>query len=95
MTEMEEVTILQISPAGDWWAVYGTSEGEEFSSPLVCWALVEGRDGKRQVAGIDADPKGTVEIAAYANNFKRYEYRGVGVAQRGEVASMPPEPSIS
>jgi len=75
MADMDEVKILQISPAGDWWAVYATAEGEEFSSRLVCWALVEGSDGKREVVGIDADPKGTVEIAAYANNFKRYEHR--------------------
>ena len=73
---MEEVRIVQIITAQGWWAIYRKGEDDdEFSSPLVCWALVERATGERQVVGVDADPKGTVEIAAYANNFLRYELR--------------------
>lgn len=73
---VEEVRIVQIIPAPGWWAVYRKGKGgAEFSTPLVCWALVEGSSGERQVVGIDTDPKGTVEIAVYANNFLRYELR--------------------
>lgn len=73
---MEEVRIVEIIPAPGWWAVYGKRDGgDEFSSPLVCWALVEGTTGERQVVGIDTDPKGTVEIAPYSDNFRRYEFR--------------------
>jgi hypothetical protein len=73
---VEEVRIVEIIPAPGWRAVFGNGDGgDEFSSPLVCWALVEGTTGERQVVGIDTDTKGTVEIAAYANNFRRYEFR--------------------
>jgi len=73
---VEQARIIEIIPAQGWWAVYGKAGGgDEFSSPLVCWALVEGTSGERQVVGIDTDAKGTVEIAAYANNFLRYEFR--------------------
>jgi hypothetical protein len=51
------------------------SESEEFASRLVCWALVEDAEGERLVVGIDCDQRGTVETAAYANNFRRYEYQ--------------------
>jgi hypothetical protein len=73
---VEDVRIVEIIPAPGWWAVFGKGDSDdEFSSPLVCWALVEGTTGERRVVGIDTDTKGTVEIAAFANNFRRYEFR--------------------
>ena len=73
---VEDVRIVQIIPAPGWCAVYRKGKrGAEFSSPLVCWALVETSSGDRQVVGIDTDPKGTIEISPYANNFLRYELR--------------------
>ena len=46
---VEEVRIVQIITAQGWWAVYRKGEDDdEFSSPLVCWALVEGATGERQ-----------------------------------------------
>ena len=73
---MEEVRILSIVPADGCYAVYRNvpDEGPEFRSRLLCWALVEARDGARSVVGIDTDPHGTAEIAAYSNNFLRYEF---------------------
>jgi hypothetical protein len=37
---------------------------------------VEAQDGERSIVGVDTDARGTVEIAAYANNFLRYEFGG-------------------
>jgi hypothetical protein len=50
------------------------------SSPRGLWVgrWSRTKQGKRQVVGIDADQKGTVEMATYPNNFKRYEYRAEG-----------------
>lgn len=76
---MEDVRILSIIPADGWYAVFkaGSNEGSEFRSPILCWALVEARDGARRVVGLDTDQRGTVEIAAYADNFVRYEFGGM------------------
>jgi hypothetical protein len=74
---VEAVRILSIVPADGWYAVFRAGpdqKGTEFKSRLLCWALVEARDGERSVVGLDADQRGTVEIAAYANNFVRYEF---------------------
>ena len=84
---MDKANVLQIVPATDWWAIYGAEGAEEFSSPLICWAVVEGTDGERLVVGMDTDSKGTVEICAYANNFRRYEFRG----RLAEATEMPPD----
>lgn len=67
---MEE-KILQIIPANGWSAKY-TQEDGDFTSPLVCWALVEDEDGTRRVVGLDgADYVDTAECAV---NFQRYIY---------------------
>jgi hypothetical protein len=73
---MQEVRIVAIVPADGWYAVYRNvpDEGPEFRSRLLCWALVEAQGGERSIVGVDTDPRGTVEIAAYANNFLRYEF---------------------
>jgi hypothetical protein len=58
----QNVTILQIMPAlPGWGAVWGNLEepaqGEPgyFTEPVVCWALVEARDGHRFVTAMAAD----------------------------------------
>lgn len=58
----QDVTILQIMPAlPGWGAVWGNIEepaqGEPgyFTEPVVCWALVEARDGHRFVTAMAAD----------------------------------------
>jgi len=75
---VEDVRIVAIVPADGWYAVFraGPDQGVEFRSRLLCWALVEGQDTKRSIVGVDTDQRGTVEIAAYANNFVRYEFGG-------------------
>lgn len=64
LEEMKEndLTILQIMPAlPGWGAVWGTKEEPEkgtagyFTEPVVCWALVEERDGRRFVTAMAAD----------------------------------------
>jgi hypothetical protein len=73
---LDKVQILSIVPADGWYAVYANvpEEGPESRSRLLCWALVEAQGGERSIVGVDTDQRGTVEIAAYANNFVRYEY---------------------
>ena len=50
--------ILQIIPATGWEAIYNNPNRDEallmFSSPLVCWALVEYEDGRQGVEGMHA-----------------------------------------
>jgi len=74
---VEDVRILSIVQADGWFAVFSAGpdqERSEFRSRLLCWALVERRNGERSIVGIDTDQRGTVEIAGYANNFVRYEF---------------------
>ncbi|MBA2680220.1 MAG: hypothetical protein H0U76_17715 [Ktedonobacteraceae bacterium] len=60
--QVEEFTILQIMPAlPGWGAVWGTREEpaqghpEYMTEPVVCWALVEARDGHRFVTAMAPD----------------------------------------
>jgi hypothetical protein len=93
---VEKVRIVQIIPAQGWWAVYRKREDDgEFSALLVSWALVEGSTGEFEVVGIDADIKGTVEIAAYANNFLRYEMRTLFLWVRSGTPLTPQSVSSS
>ena len=60
--EEKALTIVQIMPAlPGWGAVWGNiqepAEGEPgyFTEPVVCWALVEARDGRRFVTAMAPD----------------------------------------
>jgi hypothetical protein len=60
--EAQEFTILQIMPAlPGWGAVWGTREEPAqtqlgyITEPVVCWALVEARDGHRFVTAMAPD----------------------------------------
>lgn len=47
---MDEIGILQIIPAENWWAIYKTKRGV-VAHRLVCWALVNEK-GARVVKGM-------------------------------------------
>ena len=60
--------IIQIIPAPDWYALY-EEEGEEYWTPLACWALVD-EDGETRVVGLEAGER--VVFCEENPNFKGY-----------------------
>jgi hypothetical protein len=64
-------TIIQILPATGWVAVYDEG-GEESAQAIVCFALVEAADKRRDVRPMCADGK-RIAFADSAANFLRVE----------------------
>lgn len=48
--------IVQVIPAGDWFAEVGRGDDRYTHEPLLALALVELDDGTREVCGYQADP---------------------------------------
>lgn len=61
-------TILQIIPAGDWFAEFKADDGTKFYVPLVCWALVA-----NGVLGMTAGDY--VEFCDELSNFSGYVHK--------------------
>jgi hypothetical protein len=66
--------ILQIIPAIDWYAMYEIEDDANSHAPLVCWALVEDRDGDRHVVGLDSAETNT-DFCENTSNFMGYIHR--------------------
>ncbi|MBV9452869.1 MAG: hypothetical protein JOZ19_01915 [Rubrobacter sp.] len=73
---MREDDIVQITPAQPGWYAYGESEdGDEFLTPVICWALAENsRTGSRYVADLCANRRGSVGLAATEPGFIEHRY---------------------
>ena len=70
---MRKDEIAQLVPAYPGWYAYGKDEGgNEFLSPIACWALAEGSSGVRYVVGMCAHRRGSVEAATDAPGFIEY-----------------------
>ena len=86
--------VLSIMPAPGWVAVYDDGGCE----PLVCWAVVEMRDGAdrwREVRPlVVGDPPGCDAVAASdCTNLVRVEYRGADAASLyGRTDDVPGSP---
>ena len=63
--------ILQITPANGWEVIYRGTNGEEWGSPIACFALVEDERGERQVVGLGPCEYG-LELVEDAANFVTY-----------------------
>lgn len=71
------MTLAQIIPATNWFAVMDIGQGLTITLPLVCWAVfVEVLDGKphQWVEGMTADENSVVVIGRAENGFKEYRY---------------------
>ena len=69
--------IKGIIPAHDWLAVFTTDEGEERTTPLTCFALIEEEGGLRYVVGLDAADDGIHNVED-SKNFCRYMHSRYG-----------------
>lgn len=69
MQEPRPCRIIQIIPAEGWFAKYRNDDGSVFYSPLVCFALVEEKNGHTFVRGMDADSSGIIDFADEPQNF--------------------------
>ena len=71
---IENCKILQILPPGEWMAVYTDDDDKPpMKLPLVCWALIEFKNGEQSVVGMDGGDY--VDFAENSNNFYAYEPR--------------------
>ena len=58
--------IIQIIPADKWEVVYEDSKTKEkFSSPLVCFALMEDKDGWRYIEPMNISDGTIIDSVAY------------------------------
>ena len=72
---MRRDEVTQIAPATPGWYAYGKDGGgEEFLSPVACWALGESNSGVRYVVGMCAHRQGSVEAATDMAGFVEYRY---------------------
>jgi hypothetical protein len=72
---LEECSIIQITSAVGWKAVYEDVDSEKESLhaySLACWALVETPDGERFVTGLEAEPGSANGFVAGLDNFCGY-----------------------
>ncbi|MBL7161818.1 MAG: hypothetical protein ISS57_04370 [Anaerolineales bacterium] len=69
-----DVKIIQIIPAQDWYPELDENAGELEPLPLVCWALCEDVEGNRFVTGIDASDR-ILDFSDNAEHFKRFVHR--------------------
>jgi len=59
---MNNYKIIQIIPTGrELYSKY-EDEGEEFTTPIVCFALIEYEDGEREVVPMNIDSVGTIDL---------------------------------
>ena len=74
--KVREDDIVQITSAQPGWYAYGQSEdGDEFLTPIICWALAESSStGSRYVTGLCAHRRGSVGIAAAEPGFIEYRH---------------------
>ena len=70
----ENLKIIQIIPAVDWYAQY-KGHDEVLEVPLVCWALCQNEEGERLVTGIDTSPDGIVAFCEDDSNFQCFVYK--------------------
>ena len=61
--------VIQILPADGWYAKFKDSDGE-FIQALACWALIEKKDGDREVVGLMGGE--CIDSAEGMANFERY-----------------------
>lgn len=59
---MKDYKIIQIIPTGrELYSKY-EDEGEEFTIPIVCFALIEYENGEREVVPMDMDSVGNIDL---------------------------------
>lgn len=88
MSEKRE--IIQIMPAGGWYAVFTDGDKGELKSPLVAWALVRTTDGDdvcNSVEGIDS-ADGLTDPVTGSRNFDRYEHFVAGYLNSLEASEV-------
>lgn len=65
--------IIQLIPANGWYLVESPLDDESPPqvTPIICWALIEGDDGRREVVGMDT---AGVEIAECVGDHSSSHY---------------------
>lgn len=87
---IEKCSIVQIIPANGWkavWKAVDSDDQDEYTAPLICWALVEAPDGERFVTGVDSEPGSTTGFVASDDNFRGYISPG-GERQQGRALHL-------
>ncbi|MGB0711987.1 MAG: hypothetical protein ACPGUC_00365 [Gammaproteobacteria bacterium] len=67
---MNEYIIQQLLPATNWSAEMSDGSTE----PLVCWALVQYRDGTQAVIGMIGDEEEQTRLLDPEEDFENYSY---------------------
>ena len=74
MSDPDSRQILQIIPADGWYAAFNNMEtGEQYYTPLICWALVA-EAGNQLITGMVAAEKKVLACVEDAN-FSHYLYQ--------------------
>jgi hypothetical protein len=70
-----KTTILSISAAPGWFALFKQEDGSVERWPLACWALVENKREQRDVVGLVSDrDTSTLDNADASTNFAGYRH---------------------